>query len=132
MSNKNLIESYYHAFNKKDWNLFFSLLDDQVAHDLNQGARQIGKDLFRKFMDHMNACYDEKILDLVVTENQTGDRLAAEFIIEGSYLKTDQGLPQAKGQKYRLPVGAFFEVKAQKILRVTNYYNLKDWIAQVS
>ncbi len=26
----------------------------------------------------------------------------------------------------------FFEVKDNKICRVTNYYNLEDWIAQVS
>jgi hypothetical protein len=30
-----------------------------------------------------------------------------------------------------LPAGAFFELKDGKISRVTNYYNLNDWIAQV-
>ena len=30
-----------------------------------------------------------------------------------------------------LPGGAFFDVRDGKIARVTNYYNLDDWIAQV-
>ncbi len=27
--------------------------------------------------------------------------------------------------------GAFFDIRDGKIARVTNYYNLQDWIAQV-
>ena len=49
----------------------------------------------------------------------------------GEYLKTDEGLPPAKGQTYRLPGGAFFEIRGGKIARVTNYYNLQDWLRQV-
>jgi hypothetical protein len=30
-----------------------------------------------------------------------------------------------------LPGGAFFEIENGFITRVTNYYNLQDWIAQV-
>jgi len=40
-------------------------------------------------------------------------------------------LPPANGQKYVLPGGAFFDIRGGKIARVTNYYNLQDWIAQV-
>ncbi|PZR02178.1 MAG: isopropylmalate/homocitrate/citramalate synthase, partial [Archangium gephyra] len=31
-----------------------------------------------------------------------------------------------------LPGGAFFDVRDDRIARVTNYYNLQDWIRQVS
>jgi hypothetical protein len=31
-----------------------------------------------------------------------------------------------------LPGGAFFEFAGGRISRVTNYYNLQDWIDQVS
>ena len=44
----------------------------------------------------------------------------------------DQVLAPARGQRYVLPGGAFFEVRDGRIARVTNYYNLQDWIAQVS
>ncbi len=57
---------------------------------------------------------------------------AAEFIVHGNYLKTDPGLPEAKGQTYILPAGAFFDIRDGKIARVTTFYNLNDWIAQVS
>jgi len=61
-----------------------------------------------------------------------GDRAAAEFVVHGEYLKTDEGLPEAKGQTYVLPAGAFFEIRDGKVARISNYYNLEDWIAQVS
>lgn len=64
--------------------------------------------------------------------NDDGSRAAAEFIIDGTYIKTDTGLPEAKHQTYRIPVGAFFVIENGKIKRITNYYNLKDWLAQVN
>ena len=45
---------------------------------------------------------------------------------------TTKGLPPARGQKYVLPGGAFFDIRGGKISRVSNYYNLQDWIDQVS
>ncbi len=126
-----LIHDYYGSFNKRDWETFFSLLTEDIVHDLNQGARQKGIPAFRDFINEMNRCYSEQVVDLVVMANGDGSRLAAEFVIEGTYLQSQEGLPAAKGQKYRLPVGAFFELKAGKVARITNYYNLNDWINQV-
>ena len=60
-----------------------------------------------------------------------GSRAAAEFTVHGEYIATDEGLPEARGQRYVLPAGAFFEIRDGKVARVTNYYNLNDWIAQV-
>lgn len=131
-STKNLIHQYYDAFNQQDMTTFLNCLSDDVAHDINQGDCQLGKETFSKFMDHMNRCYKEKAMDLVIMVSEDGAHAAAQFIIEGTYLVTDGGLPQAKQQTYRLPVGAFFSIKDNKISRVTNYYNLQDWINQVS
>jgi steroid delta-isomerase-like uncharacterized protein len=102
-----------------------------VAHDINQGARQTGKEAFATFMDHMNRCYKEELTDMVVMVNEDGTRGAAEFIVNGTYLSTDEGLPEANGQTYRLPAGAFFEIRGGKVARISNYYSLPDWIAQV-
>jgi steroid delta-isomerase-like uncharacterized protein len=126
-----LIRAYYDAFNQRDWEAFFALLDDEVAHDLNQGQREIGKSAFRRFMDRMNHCYHETLTDIAVMTSPKGDRAAAEYVVNGTYLATDEGLPNAKGQTYVLPGGAFFEVANGKVTRVTNYYNLEDWLAQV-
>lgn len=129
---KALIENYYAAFNAGDMDTFLSLLTDDVVHDINQGERQIGKEAFRQFMSRMNRNYKERLVDMVIMTNDDGSRAAAEFVVLGEYLNTDEGLPPAKGQTYRLPAGAFFEIKGGKVARITNYYNLQDWIDQVS
>ena len=127
-----LVENYYAAFNRGDMEAFLSLLTDDVIHDINQGKREIGKESFSRFMGGMNTSYKEELVDMVIMANENGTRAAAEFVVLGEYLKTDEGLPEAKGQKYRLPAGAFFEIRDGKVARITNYYNLQDWIAQVS
>ncbi|MCP5199160.1 MAG: nuclear transport factor 2 family protein [Gammaproteobacteria bacterium] len=126
-----LIQGYYAAFNAGDMDTFLGLLTDDVAHDINQGARETGREAFARFMAHMNRCYREQLTDMVVMASEDGSRAAAEFVVNGEYLATDEGLPEAAGQRYVLPAGAFFEVRDGKVARVTNYYNLNDWIAQV-
>ncbi|MDD5274614.1 MAG: nuclear transport factor 2 family protein [Methylovulum sp.] len=128
----NLINDYYKAFNSGDMDTFLSLLTDDVIHDINQGKREIGKAAFTQFMACMNHNYKEQLVDMVVMATPDGNRAAAEFVVLGEYIKTDQDLPTAQGQKYRLPAGAFFEIRDNKVARITNYYNLQDWIAQVS
>ena len=39
---------------------------------------------------------------------------------------------EAKGQSYILPAGGFFEIRDGLISRITTYYNLNDWVRQVS
>ncbi|MFM8341538.1 MAG: ketosteroid isomerase-related protein [Methylomonas sp.] len=126
-----LIEQYYQAFNNGDMDTFLSLLTDDVVHDINQGDREEGKEAFTKFMQRMNHHYREQLENIVVMANADGSRAAAEFVVLGEYLNTDEGLPEAKGQTYRLPAGAFFDIRDGKVARVTNYYNLGDWIEQV-
>jgi steroid delta-isomerase-like uncharacterized protein len=127
-----LIEQYYTAFNNADMDTFLSLLTDDVIHDINQGKREIGKDAFKQFMACMNFNYKEQLVDMVIMATPDGARAAAEFVVLGKYLQSDEGLPPAKGQEYRLPAGAFFDIRDGKVARITNYYNLQDWIAQVN
>ena len=126
-----LIQRYYAAFNAGDMGTFLGLLTDDVAHDINQGKREVGKAAFGDFMAHMNRCYRERLVDMVIMASDDGSRASAEFTVLGEYLVTDEGLPPARGQTYRLPAGAFFEVREGRVARVTNYYNLQDWITQV-
>ncbi|MEH3090506.1 ketosteroid isomerase-related protein [Agrobacterium cavarae] len=131
MSAIETIRAYYDAFNRQDMDAFLALLTDDVVHDINQGERQVGKQVFATFMQHMNRCYKENLTDMVIMASEDGNRASAEFVVNGEYLATDEGLPEANGQTYVLPAGAFFELKDGKVARVTNYYNLNDWIAQV-
>ena len=131
MSAIETIRAYYDAFNRQDMDAFLALLTDDVVHDINQGERQVGKQVFATFMQHMNRCYKENLTDMVIMASEDGKRASAEFVVNGEYLATDEGLPEANGQTYVLPAGAFFELKDGKVARVTNYYNLNDWIVQV-
>ncbi len=125
-----LIENYYAAFNAQNITAMLECLSEDVVHDISQGGSEVGKAAFAAFLEHMNACYKETVLDLVVMVN--GARAAAEFMLEGVYLKTDGDFPEARGQKYTLRVGAFFEVQNDKITRVSNHYNLNVWLEQIN
>lgn len=127
-----LIQQYYSAFNAGNMDVFLNLLTDDVIHDINQGERQVGKEAFKQFMACMNNNYKEQLVEMVIMANDDGSRAAAEFVVLGEYMKTDHGLPEAQGQKYRLPAGAFFDIRDNKVARITNYYNLQDWIQQVN
>lgn len=127
---KDVIARYFDAFNRGDVDGMLAELSDDVAHHVNEGQVREGKALFREFCNHMERCYREKLTDMVIFAE--GDRAAAEFVVNGTYLATDDGLPEANGQSYVLPAGSFFTLNDGKISRVTTYYNLADWLRQVS
>ncbi len=126
-----LLERYYTAFNAARWENMLECLSENVVHDLNQSERQIGKSAFRAFLERMNKGYREQLSSLEIMTNEDGSRAAVEYVVEGTYQSTDTGLPEAVGQTYELPGGAFFEVVHGQLSRVTNYYNLEDWLEQV-
>ncbi|MFW5641414.1 MAG: ketosteroid isomerase-related protein [Roseicyclus sp.] len=127
-----LVARYYEAFNAGDTAGMLDCLSEDVAHHVNEGAVRSGKPAFEAFCAHMSRCYDEALTDIVVMASPDGARAAAEFVVNGTYLATDEGLPEARGQTYRLPAGGFFGIEGGRISRVVTYYNLADWIRQVS
>lgn len=128
---KETIELYFKAFNAGDTDGMLEQLSSDVQHHVNEGQIRVGLEQFREFCAHMSHCYEENLTDMVVFINNDGTRAAAEYTVNGRYLNTDAGLPEANGQTYRLPAGSFFTLKDGKIARVTTYYNLQDWLRQV-
>lgn len=127
-----LIQRYFDAFNAHSIEGMVACLSEDVVHDVNQGERRIGRDAFERFSVHMAQSYRETLSDIVIMVSEDGNRAAAEFTVHGTYLQTDEGLPPANGQTYSLSAGTFFEVDDGLISRVTTYYNLDEWIRQVS
>lgn len=125
------VQAYYRAFNAKDWEGMLALLSDDVIHDINQGSQELGKVAFRNFLARMNRSYQEVLEELTYLFSDDERRAAVEFVVLGKYVQTDVGLPPATGQTYRLAGGAFLEVADGRISRITNYYNLDDWLQQV-
>ncbi|WP_169583163.1 ketosteroid isomerase-related protein [Rhodobacter capsulatus] len=126
-----VISAYYDAFNRGDTSAMEALLTDDFEHHVNEGQIRRGVEKFRDFNAHMSRCYREKLTDIVVMATDAGSRAAAEFVVHGTYVATDTGLPEARGQSYILPAGSFFTLRGDRIQRVTTYYNLADWIRQV-
>ncbi|HRD76729.1 MAG TPA: ketosteroid isomerase-related protein [Hyphomicrobiaceae bacterium] len=126
-----LIRRYYDAFNRGDATGMLACVSDDVVHDVNQGMRRTGREAFAAFCKHMERCYKEELLDIVLFATPDGRRAASEFNVRGTYLETDEGLPPAKGQTYLLPAGTFFAVRDGRISRITTYYNFTDWLLQV-
>lgn len=126
------VKKYYAAFNQQDWQGMLALVHPQIKHEPNQGETRIGKEKFAEFLKGMDEAYEERLSDMVFFTAEGGDRVAAEFTVNGVYKKGDEGFPPAHGQKYVLPAAAFLEVKEGKISRVTTYYNLPLWVKLVS
>ena len=129
---RDLISRYYAAFNAGNAAGMLDCVTEDVEHRVNEGGIRRGREKFAEFCGHMGISYREELRDIVVFCNEDGSRAAAEFTVYGTYLQTDPGLPEAKGQTYILPAGAFFDIREGKISRVTTFYNLNDWVAQVS
>lgn len=131
-----IVRAYYAAFNAGGGDGFLALLTEDVAHDICQGRRRVGRDAFGRFMAHMNRCYVERIDALTVLTEPSLSRAAAEFTVHGTYLATDPtlppGTPPARGQTYRMTAGAFFTLRGGQVSRISSHYNLTDWLEQIS
>lgn len=132
MTTLETVKHYYSLFNNNDTEGMLQLVDDAIRHEPNQGEPRIGKALFREFLAKMDEAYEEVLHDLVYFTSETEGRAAVEFTVHGNYKKAEEGLPEAHGQAYVLPAGAFLEVRDGKITRVTTHYNLEHWISLVS
>jgi len=126
------IAAYYAAFNAGDPAGMLACVSDDIEHRVNEGGIRRGASLFAEFCGHMGVTYRESLCDIIIFANPDGTRAAAEFTVNGTYLQTDPGLPDAKGQTYTLPAGAFFDLNGGKISRVTTFYNLADFLRQVA
>jgi steroid delta-isomerase-like uncharacterized protein len=127
-----LIKKYYDAFNRQDYATMLACVSDDVVHEVNEGDVQKGIGLFKDFLGVMDTHYSEQVKNLAVFSSETPGRFAAEFNIDGRYIKSQKGLPEANNQPYFIRVGAFLEVQGSKIARITNYYNLQNWIKAVA
>ena len=127
-----VLRRYFDAFNAGNIDGMLAELTDDVAHHVNEGQVREGKTAFAAFCAHMQRCYREELTEIVLFSAEGGTRAAAEFMVNGTYLETDAGLPEARGQTYRLPGASMMTLRDGRIARVTTYYNLADWLRQVS
>jgi len=126
------VRAYYEALNRHDPAAAVAVMTDDVVHELNQGPREVGKAAFREFLQRMELCYAETLVDIALLVSSDGTRAAAEYTVVGEYIADDIGMPPAARQKYRMPGAAFFTLRNGRIVRVSDHYNLQEWFSQVS
>ena len=127
-----LVLAYYDALGRHDIDGVLALLGEDVVHELNQGPREVGKAAFSTFLERVEACYTERLSDIVVLASPDGRRAAAEYMVEGTYVADDIGMPPARGQRFHMPGAAFFTLRDGLIRRVSDHYNLQEWFSQVA
>ena len=125
-----LIERYYAAFNDGTAKACSPAQRGRGARR-EPGQAASGKEAFREFTRHMERCYGEQLENMTIMAATDGTRAAAEFSGGRDLYRDRRGAAAGAGQTYTLPAGTFFEVRDGLIARVTTYYNLADWLAQV-
>lgn len=126
-----LVLAFYAACNRGDVASILALVSDDVVHEINQGRREQGKQALERFIANAIDSFRQSIRDVVVMTTQQGRRAAAEYVVDGRYLKTLAKRPPAHGQSYQLSGGTFFEISEGRITRISNHFNLADWQRQV-
>lgn len=129
---ENLIQAYLDAANKGDNAAILALMDEDIAFDVNQSTRQIGKDNLKLFLATKTAHSKEQLADAVIFSSEDGSRAAAEFTWKGSYIATIEGFPKANGQRFSMMGGLFFEVEDGKFTRITSHRDMNEWKRQIS
>ncbi len=127
-----IAKAYYQAFNQQNWQEMLNLVSEHIIHEPNESKTRVGKDLFSAFLQKMDFAYQEELKDMMFFQGEIEGRIAVEFVVHGIYKQAEDGLPAAHGQSYMLPAGAFLSIENGKIQRITTFYNLEEWIAQVS
>ncbi len=127
-----LVKRLVAAFNAGDHEAMLAGVSEDVVHDASGGGREIGRNKFRWFLAQRARHCREEIGDLVVMTGEAGGRAAAEFTLRGTYLSTLEGLPEAGGQRYSLPAGAFFEIEGGLVSRITCCLDRAEWARQIA
>ncbi|BCT92199.1 hypothetical protein LYSHEL_12230 [Lysobacter helvus] len=126
------LRAYYEALNRHDPAGAVAMLAEDVVHELNQGPREVGKAAFREFLQRMEYCYLEQLVDIRLLASADGTHAAAEYTVVGEYIADDIGMPPANSQRYRMPGAAFFALRDGRIQRVSDHYNLQEWFSQIA
>lgn len=127
-----LIGRFLDASNAGDVEAMLALVGEDVAYDPFDGERAIGREALRWQLGLAARHFDERLSDIAVMTAPGGVRAAAEFTVRGTYRESAEGLPAARGQRYTLAGGMFFEVDEGRISRISAVRNRAQWAAALA
>lgn len=99
------------ALNAGERDAALACLTGDVAFDTFEGTREIGRERVRWVLAERGRFFRETMRDLVLMADESGRRAAAEFTLRGLYQGQAPGLPEATGQAFSVPGGAFFDIE---------------------
>ncbi len=116
-----LITSYYKAFNALDWSSLLKLVSEDVVHDISPLRRECGRSALSAHLLHTQGLQREHVFDIVVMTDDSARHAAAEYMVLGFPLEDCNHPGECPPQTYRLSMGAFFEIEAGHICRISQY-----------
>ncbi|EFO31850.1 putative cytoplasmic protein [Roseibium sp. TrichSKD4] len=128
-----LLNTFFAAFNAGDTAQLSQLVTDDVVLDINQEQRRVGRDAFLAFNALMRQSFKERVCSLRIHVSEDGMRAGAEYKVSGSCafnLGENGAWSSSAQERYLLSVGSFFELRGNRIARMTAYYNEVDRIAR--
>lgn len=119
---RQLVLRYFDAINNQELDALKLLTSEGVLHDVQASDRRVGQqDLVDYFREAYARCR-EHVFDIAVMVSVDGSRAAAEFTVLGIPLSGgESNAAFGTGQTCRLHGGTFFEMRGDRIVRISNY-----------
>jgi steroid delta-isomerase-like uncharacterized protein len=120
------------ALNAGDRDGALSCFSGEAVFDTFEGVREIGRERVRWYLAERGRAFGESYRDLVLMTEESGRRAAAEFTLRGVYRAQAEGMPEASGQSFSVPGGAFFDIEDDgRIVRASFVFNALELARQL-
>jgi hypothetical protein len=101
------------------------------VHELNQGPREVGKAAFREFLQRMEYCYSEQLVDIAAARSPTARARRPNTPWSGEYVADDIGMPPRAGRNTACPVPLLRPAGDGRIPGAATI-QLQEWFSQVA
>jgi steroid delta-isomerase-like uncharacterized protein len=128
---KALVLGWTDALNRGDADAAAAYVtEDCVFTNIGTGQRLVGRDAAREDFVALIAMYSEMRIEKTTFLSTADGHYATEWIMTGVHTGDVPGLP-ATGKPFRISGAGFGEIRDGKLARVTEYWNMAEFLIQV-
>lgn len=128
---KTLVLDWTDAFNRHDPDAYAEYMDEQcVFTNVGTGQRTVGRAAQRDDLAHLIKAWSDLHVE-VVNLHIAGDYYTKEWIMTGVHTGDMPHLP-ATGRPFRFLGAGVGQVRDGKIVNLTEYWNMADFLNQVT
>ncbi len=126
-----MMMGYLAAMNAHDLDKMLTFFTDDAVYDCTpRGIVSKGKEEIKDFFSNTFTSFPDFKIEMKSGFN-AGDRGAGEWVMSGTFAKSDTPAMPATGKKFSVRGAGITEFKGGKISRSTNYWNLASFLQQV-